>query len=178
MSKDKIYVAKLGKTVGLQGDLKIHTDTDFPDQFKKNATFTTNRNLQLKVISYNESRGIIRFESYEDIDLAKKLTNQQLFTTEDLTKQNCNLNDDEFFWFDIIGCEVIENGIVLGKVEDIHRYPITDYLEIITNKELVDNKDLPKNFLIPYLTETHIIEVNIENKKIYTKSCFEILENS
>lgn len=33
--KDKIYVAKLGKTVGLKGDLKLFIDSDFPEQFKK-----------------------------------------------------------------------------------------------------------------------------------------------
>ncbi|XPV54877.1 MAG: hypothetical protein ACNI3H_12505 [Halarcobacter ebronensis] len=53
MSIDKIYVARLGKTVGLKGDLKIFLDSDFPNQFKTGATFTTNKNLTLKVISYN-----------------------------------------------------------------------------------------------------------------------------
>lgn len=73
MSKDKIYVAKLGKTVGLQGDLKIFIDSDFPNQFKKGATYTTNKNLLLKVKSFNSSRQTIKFEEFEDIELAKKL---------------------------------------------------------------------------------------------------------
>ena len=32
---DKIYIAKLGKTVGLKGQQKLHIDSDFPEQFKK-----------------------------------------------------------------------------------------------------------------------------------------------
>ena len=53
MNKNNIYVAKLGKAVGLKGHLRLFIETDFPEQFKKDAIFTTNRNLQLKVLLYN-----------------------------------------------------------------------------------------------------------------------------
>ena len=32
---NKVYVAKLGKAVGLQGHLRLFIDSDFPMQFKK-----------------------------------------------------------------------------------------------------------------------------------------------
>ncbi|MFV0563113.1 ribosome maturation factor RimM [Malaciobacter mytili] len=177
MTEDKIYVAKLGKTVGLKGDLKLHIDSDFPNQFKKGATFTTNRNLTLKVLNYNNNNGTIRFETYEDIDLAKKLINQELFTSKEATKDNCQLEENQHFWFDIIDCEIIEKNIVLGKVKEIHRYPITDYLEVTTSMQLVE-KNLPKTFLIPYILDTYITNVDVQEKKIFTQDCFDILENS
>ena len=59
---NKVYVAKLGKTVGLQGHLRLFIDSDFPEQFKKGATFTTNRNLILKVIECNLNKDLIKFE--------------------------------------------------------------------------------------------------------------------
>ncbi|AXH15778.1 16S rRNA processing protein RimM [Malaciobacter mytili LMG 24559] len=177
MTEDKIYVAKLGKTVGLKGDLKLHIDSDFPNQFKKGATFTTNRNLTLKVLNYNNNNGTIKFETYEDIDLAKKLINQELFTSKEATKDNCQLEENQHFWFDIIDCEIIEKNIVLGKVKEIHRYPITDYLEVTTSMQLVE-KNLPKTFLIPYILDTYITNVDVQEKKIFTQDCFDILENS
>lgn len=67
--------------------------------------------------------------------------------------------------------------MVLGVVKDIHRYPLDDYLEVITSKELVE-KELPKTFLIPYKKDKYIINVEINNKTIQTKNSFEILENS
>lgn len=73
---NKVYVAKLGKTVGLQGHLRLFIDSDFPEQFKKGATFTTNRNLILKVIECNLNKDLIKFENYEDVDLAKKTYKQ------------------------------------------------------------------------------------------------------
>jgi len=174
---DKIYVAKLGKAVGLKGHLRLFIDSDFPEQFKKNATFITNRNLQLKVTEYNPKRELIKFENYEDVDLAKKLTNQELFVSKEETKNNCTLEEGEHFWFDIIGCEIIEDEIVLGEVKDIHRYPLEDYLEVITSKKLVEKK-LPTTFLIPYNKTNYIKSVNIEEKTIETINCYDILENS
>lgn len=177
MSIDKIYVAKLGKTVGLKGDIKIFLDSDFPNQFKTGATFTTNKNLTLKVISYNKSRQIIKFENFEDIELAKKLTNQELFTTRGKTKENCQLEKNEHFWFDIMDCIIYENGKKLGKVIDINRYPVNDYLEIQTDESLV-KEDLPKVFLLPYILETYILNVNIKDKIIDVQDAYDILENS
>jgi 16S rRNA processing protein RimM len=73
-TSNNIYVAKLGKAVGLQGHLRLFIDSDFPEQFKKGATFTTNRNLQLKVLEYIPTRDLIIFENYTDVEIAKKLT--------------------------------------------------------------------------------------------------------
>ena len=174
---NKVYVAKLGKTVGLQGHLRLFIDSDFPEQFKKGATFTTNRGLTLKVLEYNSSKELVLFENYLDVDIAKKLTNSELFTTQEATKELCKLKENEFFWFDLISCEIFEGELLLGCVKDIHRYPLNDYLEIETSSELVA-KDLPKTFLIPHIFDKFIEKVDIENKKIFVKNAFDILENS
>lgn len=177
MNNSNIYVAKLGKTVGLQGHLRLFVDSDFPEQFKKGATFTTNRNLQLKVSEYNASREVVKFEGYEDVDLAKVLTNQELYSTIEQTKQYCKLAKNEFFWFDLISCTVFENDLKLGIVKEVHRYPLNDYLEIITDEELV-SKGLPKNFLIPHIFDKYVLDVNVDDKKINVINAYDILENS
>ena len=177
MNSNDIFVAKLGKAVGLQGHLRLFIDSDFPEQFKKGATFKTNKKLELKVAEYNSSRELIKFENFNDVDSAKKLTNQELFATLEQTKESCKLKKNEFFWFDLISCDVYENNLLLGKVKDIQRYPLNDYLEIITNEGLV-NKGLPKVFLIPHIFDKYVLDVNIENKKISVKDSLIILENS
>ncbi len=175
--KNRIYIAKLGKTVGLKGHLRLFMETDFPEQFKKSATFTTNKDLELKVLEYNISRELIKFENYENVNIAKKLINQELYVSEESTKENCTLKENEFFWFDIINCKIVENGKTLGVVKDIHRYPLDDYLEIKTDSKFI-SKELSKTFLIPYKVDVYILNVDIENKTINTKKCLEILENS
>lgn len=174
---DKIYVAKLGKAVGLKGHLRLFIDSDFPEQFKKGSEFITNKKTSLIVKEYNANRELIQFEDYEDVDLAKKLTNQQLFSTPEQTRQNCKLEENEHFWFDLMDCKIIENDLELGVVVELHRYPSSDYLEIKTSDELVE-KGLPKTFLLPHIFDKYILNVDIENKIINVQEAFVILENS
>ncbi len=176
MSKDLVYVAKIGKTVGLKGELKFFIDSDFPEQFKKDAVFTTNKNIQIKIERYNEANSTVKFYDYDDIDIAKKLTNSLLYTTKEETSKNCGLDEDQYFWYDIIGCEIKENDQIIGTVKDVQRFAIDDFLFITTSEELV-KKEYPKSFLIPYI-DRYVVNVDIENKTITTKDCLEILQNS
>ncbi len=174
---DKIYVAKLGKAVGLKGHLRLFIDSDFPEQFKKGASFTTDKKLTLTLEEYNSNRDLVKFKTYDDVDTAKKLTNQLLYVTMEQTKNDCKLDENEHFWFDIVSCHVFENDLDLGEVVEIHRYPIEDYLEIKTSTELVE-KGLSKTFLIPYNVENYIVSVDTDKKKIEVKDSLVILENS
>ncbi|RXJ69573.1 16S rRNA processing protein RimM [Halarcobacter ebronensis] len=175
---NKIYVGKLGKAVGLKGHLRLFIDSDFPEQFKKGAIFSTNKKLTLKVAEYIPSRDLIKFENYDNLEISKKLTNQELYVSQEDSKNNCNLEKNEYFWFDIIDCKIIEDKKELGYVKDIHRYPLDDYLEVVTETKLVDELKLPKTFLIPYKRDTYILSVDIDKKIIETKDCYAILENS
>ena len=177
MNSNVIFVAKLGKAVGLQGHLRLVMDTDFPEQFKKGAVFKTNRKIELKVAEYNTSRELIKFENFDDLETSKKLTNQELYSTIEQTKENCKLKKNEFFWFDLISCNVYENDLLLGKVKEIQRYPLNDYLEIETSSELVE-KGHPKVFLIPHIFDKYVLNININDKKIEVKDSLIILENS
>ncbi|MCT7446362.1 ribosome maturation factor RimM [Aliarcobacter skirrowii] len=174
---NKVYVAKLGKAVGLKGHLRLFIDSDFPEQFKKGSTFLTNKNFQLTILEYLKDRDLVSFEGFSDMESAKKLTNTELYTTIEQTKEFCKLKDNEFFWFDLISCEVYEDNLKLGVVSDVHRFPLNDYLEVKTDSQLVE-KGLPKIFLIPHIFETFIQRVDIENKKIFAINAFDILENS
>lgn len=173
---NNVFVAKLGKTVGLQGEMKIFIESDFPGQFKQGVSFTTDKNITLEIASFNENRGTVRFTTINSVEEAKKLTNSQLFSSYEETRDNCKLNDKQFFWFDIEKCTIIEDNLELGKVVEIHRYPTSDYLEIKTSDELIE-KGLTKTFLIPYIDD-YIVSVDIETKTIQTKEALLILENS
>ncbi|CAI8215674.1 MAG: Ribosome maturation factor RimM [Arcobacter lacus] len=175
--KKEVYVAKLGKTVGLKGHLRLIADTDFPEQFKKGAVYITNKNSTLTIKEFNNSNQTVQFEEYENIDLVKKLTNQELFTTYEETRKNCQLGHNEFFWFDLLNCKIIEDGKTLGTVTEINRYPSADYLEIKTEESLIES-GLPKIFLLPKIFDTYILDVNIESKEIQVQKALEILENS
>lgn len=174
--KEKLFlIAQVGKTHGLYGDLKLHLFTDFPEQFKAGYTFRTSSG-ELEVKNVNLSRGIISFRGYESIEFAKKLTNTKIYATIEETKERCKLKEGEHFWFEIEGCSVIENGVVLGKVSEMQRLAEVNYMFIETDASLID-KGFSKTFLVPYI-ERYVIETDIEAKTVFTKDAKEILEAS
>jgi 16S rRNA processing protein RimM len=67
--------------------------------------------------------------------------------------------------------------VLLGSVTEIHRFPLNDYLEINVSEEL-QKKDLPKVFLIPYIKDEYILDVDIASKTIKVQNSYQILENS
>ncbi len=175
MPQEKFFIAQIGRTVGLWGDLKFHLHTDFPEQFKVGSTFQSNHG-ELTVSDINFKRGTIRFQGYESIDAAKKLTNTKLYADEAQTKAHCTLEKGEHFWFDVIGCRVRQNDETLGVVEDIQRLADVDYLSVKTDKALAD-AGLPKHFLIPYI-ERYVTETDTNEKIVYVKDAKDILEAS
>ena len=170
--KNKIPIAKIGKTYGIKGWQKIHLLTDFPEQFKENTTFESDK-INLTIEKIDLKRKLVKFKGIDTPEDAKKLTNRLLYTTEEQTKENIKLKENEYFWFDILGCDVVENDTLLGKVTDIERVDV-DYLVVQTDKELV-NKGFPKRFLIDF--KRHVKEVDVEQKKITTNGAIDILES-
>jgi len=175
MSHETFFIAQIGRTVGLRGDLKLHLHTDFPEQFKKGNTFQSSRGM-LRIADANLKRGTVRFEGYESIDEAKKLTNVKLYADEAQTKANCNLEEGQYFWFDIIGSVLKEGDEVLGRIEEIQRMADVDYLSIKTDSRLVD-AGLPKHFLLPYI-DRYIIKADTNTKTVYAKDAKDVLEAS
>ncbi|MDD2697802.1 MAG: ribosome maturation factor RimM [Arcobacteraceae bacterium] len=175
---EKIYVAKLGKSVGLKGQMRVFIDSDFPEQFKKGVSFTTNKNKTLTVESINQSFDTVKFVGIDTIEDTKSYINSLLYTTEEESKKNCKLDKKQFFWFEIEQCSVVENGIVLGKVVEINRYPTDDYMTIETDKLLLEkDPKTPKSFLLPY-NDNYVQNVDIEKKIITIINGFDILAAS
>ena len=157
------------------GENRLILDSDFPEQFFQGATFETKRGT-LIVDSYNESRGLVKFQGIGTREDAKKLTNLELFTTQEATKDSCSLAEGEYFWFDVIDCSVYEEDQLLGVVTSVERLEPTDYLMIKTEKSLVEKK-CAKSFMIPYI-DHFVLKTDIENKRIDVKGGLDILEAS
>lgn len=104
------------------------------------------------------------------------LTNLLLYQTKELTRQTCILDKDEYFYFDIIGCEIFEDNIRLGVVKDILESG-SNFLFLIQSDIDLVNRSLAQNFYVPYV-DKYIQNIDIEHKKIFAKYALELLENS
>ncbi len=174
--KELLHVATLGKSVGLKGDMKLHIKSDFPEQFTKNATFYISPEQQVTIADVNHKRSTIRLTECNTPEEAKRFTNAKLYATIEQTRKNCKLEEGQYFWFDIEGCAVYEEGELLGEVTEIERILDQDYLKVKTARGLVE-KGLPKTFLIPY-QEHFVSDVDIDEKRITVSGGMDILEAS
>jgi 16S rRNA processing protein RimM len=172
MKNKKIPIAKIGKSHGVKGWQKLHILSDFPEQFKPGVTFSSDK-TDLTIEKIDLKRGLVKFKDINTPEDAKKLTNRMLYTTEEETRENIKLKEGEYFWFDIEGCDVYENGKRLGKVKEIERADV-DYLIINTDDELI-KEGYPKRFLIDF--KRHVKDVDIENKKIKALGAIDILDS-
>ncbi len=169
---NKIPIAKIGKSHGLKGWQKLHFLTDFPEQFKPGREFSSDK-INLTVEKIDIKRNLVKFKGIESIDDAKKLTNRMLYATPEETRKNVKLKKGEYFWFDIIGCDVFEDDKLLGRVKEIERADV-DYLVINTDENLI-NENYPKRFLINF--KRNVKDVDIENKKITATGAIDILDS-
>lgn len=174
-AQSMLEVAKLGRTVGLKGALRLHNLSDFPAQFKKGAVFYDNKGKKFSIKSFEPSASLVIFENFENVESAKELVNTVLLRSVEDTRKFCRLSKDEFFYFDIIGLEVFENDQKLGIVCDILENGAGFLLLLQTDEKLLENH--VKEFFIPY-NDHFIILVDLKNKKIITQNALAILENS
>lgn len=173
---DLLHVATLGRTIGLKGDMNFNLHTDFPEQFAKGSTFELDSGITITLQSYNPDRDLVHIVGYDSPETAKTLTNSKLFTTQELTRERCRLEKNEFFWFDFPGLAVVDGETLLGWVVEIERIGAQDYLSVKTHDSLVQ-KGLPETFLIPYV-DHYVASVDMETKKVVVSGGLDLLEAS
>ena len=147
MNEALVLVAKLGRTVGVQGFVRLHNLSDFPEQFECGASFFDKNSRVLKIKARNAQS--VLFEGFESLESAKTLVNLELFQSVEKSRASCKLIEGEFFYFDIIGLKVFENGLLLGVVKDI--LPAGNDLLLIKSDESLVKKGFVSEFYLPYV---------------------------
>ena len=144
-----VDVAKIGKTVGVKGDLRLQILSDFPEIIIPGRAFYCGSKT-LCVQSFDSKKCLAHFRDYDSKEQSATLTGSLLQCTLAQTRAWCSLADGSYFWFDIIGAHVCENGEVLGVVRAIERIGTVDYLLIATDSALIKAGNAAR-FMLPFL---------------------------
>lgn len=158
----RLKVGKIINTHGLKGEVKVLSSTDFENErFKKGSSLIITRGNQVirEVIveSYRNHKNMIlvKFEDINSIEEAEKLKNLQIKV--ELSDDN-SLEENEFYFYEIIGCEVFdESSNLLGVISEILTPGANDVWVIKSN--------LGKEILIPYIEDV-VKKIDVENKRI------------
>ena len=154
---NSILIGKIVNVHGIKGEVKIYTYTDDIKNLSKLKKMYFDKNMQdeHKVLSSKIQNNmlIVKFEGIDDVDVANKLRDTDVYTKKEEIKQK-----DTYYIEDLISCEVIklEDESLIGKVAYVFSTGANDVLEI----DLVDGKKV----YFPMIKDV-IKNVDIENKK-------------
>ncbi len=201
MKTSFVEVGKLGRTIGFDGALVFHSSSDFlsflqpktklllqnqklkPKNQKSSPSLKSNliesnikssnleSSLTIKSFSHTPTKNIISFDEITSKEQAQRYVNAKVFTTQETTRKLCALDEGEFFYFDVIGCRILECDVLLGEVVNIERIGNIDYFIIKATTQK------PKTFMLPYI-DRYVKSIDIKQKEIRTIGAKDILEQS
>lgn len=151
---------------GLKGELKVYPYTDDPANLLKSKLFYF-KDREWKPVSLKQSGkfiviGFNEIKSREEADAMKGIS--LFIDKEDATP----LKDGAFYIRDLIGCEVFENKVLLGVLEDVLQTGANDVYSVISESG--------NEILIPAIKSV-VKSIDIEDRKIEVELIEGLVEN-
>ncbi|MBC1793309.1 ribosome maturation factor RimM [Listeria booriae] len=156
-------VGKIVNTHGLMGEVRVISQTDFADErfVPGNELFLFAKNskkpekLVIKTHRKHKNFDLLTFEGIVGINNVERMKEGMLKVPE---SQLGDLEENEFYFHEIIGCEVYtEEGELLGTISEILTPGANDVWVVQQKGE--------KDKLVPYIADV-VTSVNIADKKI------------
>lgn len=121
-----IRIARITGSHSLKGELKIYLVTAMPERFEPGNTIYLKLNAGFKKYTVQDFRfqrgkpSLLKLDGVEDRNSADLLKGMDVYidgvSAESFRKE---LEEDSFFYYDIIGCTVLFRGNDFGHVKDI-----------------------------------------------------------
>ncbi|MEN2464596.1 ribosome maturation factor RimM [Ornithinibacillus sp. FSL M8-0202] len=161
MEEKMFTVGKIINTHGIRGDLKVLRVSDFDDRFKVGNLLylVTNEKVvrELEIDGHRIHKGfdLIHFKGLNNINDVEHYKGSTLKIKE---SQLTELDENEYYYHEIIGCEVFTTDEEsIGKVKEI--------LAPGANDVWVVKQPKGKDILIPYIEEV-VKEIDVDHKRI------------
>lgn len=143
---------KIMTTHGIKGELKVKVTSDFERFYKGSTLYIYHNEEYIKVVVHSASPFgkylLVSFEDMLDINLVEKYHLDEIYVSEEDREE---LEEDEYYYSDLIGCSVYnQNHVYRGVVEEIKEMPQCDYLYISYNNI---------HYYVPFINE-FVLEVS------------------
>lgn len=157
-----LNVGKIVNTHGIRGEVRVISQTDFPEErYRKGAKLTLFRDqkepLELTVTSHRTHKNfnLLTFEGYPNINDVEVFRGGVLKVPK---TELASLEENEFYYHEIIGLTVYDQeGKEIGKIKEI--------LSPGANDVWVIQRKGQKDALIPYI-ESVVKEIDLENQTV------------
>ncbi|KKE78350.1 ribosome maturation factor RimM [Oceanobacillus caeni] len=161
MTINMFNVGKILNTHGIRGEVKVLRISDFDDRFQIGSTVYLDKKdgepLELVIDGHRIHKGydLLQFEGYHNINDVENFKGLYLKISEE---QLTELDDNEFYYHEIIGCDVhTTDNQYIGKIKEI--------LSPGANDVWVVKQPKGKDILVPYIKEV-VKSVDIEEKNV------------
>ncbi|WMT27825.1 ribosome maturation factor RimM [Bacillus aerius] len=164
MELEWLNVGKIVNTHGVRGEVRVVSKTDFPEErYKKGSVlyiFKQNQKEPLKVTvtSHRQHKqfDLLTFEEVGSLNEAEQLKESILKVEKEHLG---SLDEGEFYFHEIIGCEVYdEEDKLIGQIKEV--------LTPGANDVWVVGRKGKKDALIPYIPSV-VKTVDISSKKVH-----------
>ena len=160
---DYLNVGKIVNTHGIRGEVRVISQTDFPEErYRKGQRLTLFREnkapLELTVAGHRKHKNfdLLTFEGYPTINDVEPLRDGILKVSKDELSE---LTENEYYYHEIIGLTVIdEQARELGKIKEI--------LSPGANDVWVVQRKGKKDALIPYI-ESVVKQIDLDKGEVH-----------
>lgn len=152
-AKTQLRVGRLVKAHGLKGAFKLELYTDDPDgRFVPGSTFTLQvpesspwhgRELTVREFRWMNSHPVVFFEGVDDRTAAEELVKAILWIDQDT--EAAPAEDDAWYDHQLVGLDVVRDGVVIGRVARVDHFPAQDLLIV---KPTGDDREV----LVPFVS--------------------------
>lgn len=156
---EKMDIGVIVRPFGIKGEVKVKLFTDFPEQrfaIGNEVTLSyANQTTVLKVDSFRLHQGfaLVRFEHLHNINDIEHFRNATISIDKEMLHE---LDEDEYYYFELVGLSVFEDGELLGEVSEIVDSLAHPILRV---------KTMGKDLLIPYV-DAFVLDVDMKQKRM------------
>lgn len=153
----KVAIGKIVGTHGIKGEIRILSNFDLKEKvfvpgFK---LYFDNEEFIITRYRHHKKYEMVTLEGFNNINEVLKYKGMIVY----VNRNDLNLESRDYLLSDLVGMNVLENEILIGKVENIVYNNANILLEIASEK----------NFYIP-VNDNFIENVSLENNEIKVKN--------
>lgn len=164
MSEERLLnIGKVVNTHGIKGEVKVWPQTDFPEvRFKAGSKLLmfppeSGQPITIEIVSSREQKKmfVLKLKGFDNINQVEKYKGWELKVSD---AERVELDEGEYYFRDIIGCEVeTDDGEQLGVITDILSPGANDIWVV----KLTKGKEL----LLPVIDDV-VLDVDIVARKV------------
>ena len=159
---DQIAIGKIRTSHGVKGYLKVLSFSGETEHFLDLKEIVLKNKFKEKSFTVEHVRPagdsvLMKLKGIESPEVGKSYNGWEIWVPTDSAAP---LKAEEYYLRDLIGCEIVSSGVILGSITGIGESSISEMLEVKTDSGI---------YIVPFIDE-FIGEVNIVSRKIELKA--------